>query len=106
MPLWALSHRPEARLAHLEQATLWFMQNAIAKPDNAGAGSYDYMHSSGCRAWLHVGANRQGCLAIKPAGNGDAAAMDAKLLLAKYFMERIMPESAPISPASPPVPRR
>ena len=29
----------EQGLAHLEQATMWFMQNAIAKPENAGAGS-------------------------------------------------------------------
>jgi hypothetical protein len=31
--------------------------------------------------------------AIKHAGNGAAAVMDTKLLLAKYFMERIMPET-------------
>ena len=48
-------------LAHLEQATMWFMQNAMTKPDNAGAGSYDYMHLFGLVALgLHVGANRQG----------------------------------------------
>src|SRR5215475_1190145 len=34
-------------LAHLQEASMWFMQNAIAKPDNAGAGSYDYMHLFG-----------------------------------------------------------
>src|SRR5262245_40000961 len=34
-------------LAHLQQASMWFMQNAMAKPDNAGAGSYDYMHLFG-----------------------------------------------------------
>ena len=34
-------------LGHLQQASMWFMQNAMAKPDNAGAGSYDYMHLFG-----------------------------------------------------------
>ena len=34
-------------LGHLQQATMWFMQNAMAKPDNAGAGSNDYMHLFG-----------------------------------------------------------
>ncbi len=34
-------------LGHLQQATMWFMQNAMAKPDNAGAGSTDYMHLFG-----------------------------------------------------------
>ena len=32
---------------HLQQAAMWFMQNAMAKPDNAGAGSYDFMHLFG-----------------------------------------------------------
>ena len=36
-----------ASLAHLQQASMWFMQNAMAKPDNAGAGAYDYMHLFG-----------------------------------------------------------
>ena len=35
------------RSAHLQQASMWFMQNAMAKPDNAGAGSTDYMHLFG-----------------------------------------------------------
>ena len=34
-------------LGHLQQATMWLMQNAMAKPDNAGAGSTDYMHLFG-----------------------------------------------------------
>ena len=32
-------------------------------------------------------------IASKAAGSGDAAAMEAKLLTGKYFMERIMPET-------------
>src|SRR5207237_8788840 len=34
-------------LAQLQQATMWFMQNAMKQPDNAGAGSTDYMHLFG-----------------------------------------------------------
>ena len=34
-------------LNDLQAATMWFMSNAMAKPDNAGAGSTDYMHLSG-----------------------------------------------------------
>ena len=34
-------------LGHLQQASMWFMQNAMAKPDNAGAGATDYMHMFG-----------------------------------------------------------
>src|ERR1700681_2534937 len=34
-------------LGELQQATLWFVQNALGNPDNAGAGSTDYMHLFG-----------------------------------------------------------
>src|SRR5471032_171785 len=34
-------------LGHLQQATTWLMQNAMAKPDNAGAAATDYMQLFG-----------------------------------------------------------
>ena len=81
-------------LSHLEQATLWLMQHAIAKPDNAGAASYDYMHLLGLVAlaymWVHIA---KAASIKKVAANGDAAAMEGKLLRAQFFMERIMPET-------------
>src|SRR5580700_3471592 len=47
-------------LGHLQQATMWFMQNAVAKPDNAGAGATDYMHLFGLVAlgymWCRIAA--------------------------------------------------
>ena len=93
-------------LAHLEQATLWFMQNAMAKPDNAGAGSYDYMHLFGLVALAFMWAQiAKAGFAIKAAGKGDAAAMEAKLLLGKYFMERIMPETSARLARIPPAPK-
>ncbi|HXW72689.1 MAG TPA: acyl-CoA dehydrogenase C-terminal domain-containing protein [Methylocella sp.] len=82
-------------LGHLEQATLWFMQNAMAKPDNAGAGSYDYMHLFGLVALAYTWARiAKASFAAKAAGNGDIAAMDVKLQLGKFFMERMMPETS------------
>ena len=34
-------------LGHLQQATTWLMQNAMVKPDNAGAAATDYMQLFG-----------------------------------------------------------
>jgi hypothetical protein len=34
-------------LNDLQSSTMWLMQNAMAKPDNAGAASTDYMHLFG-----------------------------------------------------------
>ena len=81
-------------LGHLQQGTMWFMQNAMAKPDNAGAGSYDYMHMFGLVALGYMWAKiARAAMAKKAADPHSAAAMDAKLIAGKFFMERIMPET-------------
>ena len=80
-------------LAHLQEASMWFMQNAMAKPDNAGAGSYDYMHLFGLVAlgymWCRIA---EAVLAKKE--NASAQRMTAKLVTARFFMERMLPETA------------
>ena len=82
-------------LADLQQATMWFMQNALAKPDNAGAGATDYMHLFGLVAMGYMWARMaKAALDKKARGDGDAAAMDAKLLTGRFYMERLMPETA------------
>jgi acyl-CoA dehydrogenase len=82
-------------LAHLQQASMWFMQNAMAKPDNAGAGSYDYMHLFGLVAlgymWCRI---VEAAIAKLPKANGSAPRYSAKLVTARFFMERMLPETA------------
>jgi len=84
-----------ASLAHLQEGSMWFLQNAMAKPDNAGAGSYDYMHLFGLVAlgymWCLIA---EAALAKLPQANGAAALMNAKLVTARFFMERMLPETA------------
>ena len=82
-------------LDDLQQATMWFMNNAMAKPDNAGAGSMDYMHLFGLVAmgymWVQIAEAAQRMLA---AGEGNKDMLEAKLVTARYYMERLMPETA------------
>jgi len=81
-------------LGHLQQATMWFMQNAMAKPDNAGAGATDYMHLFGLVAMGYMWAKMaKAAQARRAQGNGVAEKMDAKLLTGRFFMERLMPET-------------
>jgi acyl-CoA dehydrogenase len=81
-------------LQHLQQATMWFMNNAMTKPDNAGAGAYDYMHLFGLVALGYMWARMaKAAEARKASGNGIAARMDAKLLTGRFFMERMLPET-------------
>ena len=82
-------------LGHLQQASMWFMQNAMAKPDNAGAGATDYMHMFGLVALGYMWARiAEAANAKLPKANGAAAGMKAKLTTARFFMERMLPETA------------
>ena len=83
----------EKGLGRLQQATMWFMQNGMAKPDNAGAGAYDYMHMFGLVALGYMWARIAKAALARKAKGGDAAAMDTKLMVGRFFMERVMPET-------------
>jgi acyl-CoA dehydrogenase len=85
-----------ASFGHLQQATMWFMQHAMAKPDNAGAGATDYMHLFGLVAmgymWaLQVKAAQE---KLKQGANGSTDQMNAKLKIANFYVQRILPETA------------
>ncbi|MFL1874203.1 acyl-CoA dehydrogenase C-terminal domain-containing protein [Hansschlegelia beijingensis] len=79
----------------LQKATMWFMANAMGKPDNAGAGATDYMHLFGLVALGYMwGRIAKAAVAKKAEGNGVAERMDAKLVAGRFFMERTLPETA------------
>ncbi|MDB5546375.1 MAG: acyl-CoA dehydrogenase, partial [Hyphomicrobiales bacterium] len=78
----------------LQKATMWLMQNAMAKPDNAGASSTDYMHLFGLVALGYMWARiAESAHARKNEDASLATTMDAKLIAGQFFMERIMPEA-------------
>ena len=77
-------------LGHLQEASMWFMQNAMAKPDNAGAGATDYLQMFGLVALGYMW-----CLIAQAAlAKQTDARMKAKLITARFFMERMLPETA------------
>ncbi len=79
---------------HLEQATMWFMANAMGNPDNAGAGSTDYMHLFGLVGMAYMWALIAKAAKDKlPTANGEAGYYQAKLATGRYFVERVLPES-------------
>ncbi|TIP29919.1 MAG: acyl-CoA dehydrogenase, partial [Mesorhizobium sp.] len=75
-------------LNDLQAATMWLVQNAMAKPDNAGAASTDYMHLFGLVAlgymWGQMAKAAQTKLA--EGANGAASFYDNKLVTARFFM--------------------
>ncbi|MCB1454333.1 MAG: acyl-CoA dehydrogenase C-terminal domain-containing protein, partial [Rhizobiaceae bacterium] len=83
-------------LNDLQASTMWLMQNAMAKPDNAGAASTDFMHLFGLVAlgymWAQMAKSAQDKLA--DGANGSASFLENKLTTAAFFMDRLMPETA------------
>ncbi|HWA03807.1 MAG TPA: acyl-CoA dehydrogenase C-terminal domain-containing protein [Rhizomicrobium sp.] len=77
----------------LQQATMWLAQNVLANPNNAGAGAVDYLRMMGIVVvgWMHARmakiANAK--LAANPA---NADFYRQKIVAAKYWMERMIPE--------------
>ncbi|MEX3006871.1 acyl-CoA dehydrogenase C-terminal domain-containing protein [Hoeflea sp. TYP-13] len=81
-------------LGDLQASTMWFMQNGMSNPDNAGAGSTDYMHLFGVVALGYMWARMAKVAQEKLNGGGDDADyLQNKLTTARFFFERIMPET-------------
>jgi alkylation response protein AidB-like acyl-CoA dehydrogenase len=86
--------RLEKANGELKAATMWFMQNGMANPNNVGAGAHHYMHILGIVAlgsmWLMMAEAAQKALA---EGRGNKAFLEAKLVTARYFAERFLPDA-------------
>jgi 3-(methylsulfanyl)propanoyl-CoA dehydrogenase len=84
----------QVALGHLQQASMWLSRNGLADPDNAGAASTDYMHLFGLTALGYMWARIVKAVLARQARGESNTALDAKLTLAKFFNERMLPETA------------
>jgi hypothetical protein len=82
-----------AALGHLQQATTWLMQNAMMKPDNAGAAATDYMQLFGLVTFAFMWARMAKVALDKIAGSGATPYLTTKLVTGRVFMERTLPET-------------
>jgi hypothetical protein len=93
-PQAAIATSLQASLGELQAATMWLMQNGFQNPNNAGAGAVPYMHLMGIVAlglvWLRMAVAAQRLI---DAGEGDRAFLDAKLVTARFFADRIAPRA-------------
>jgi hypothetical protein len=81
-------------LGHLQQATTWLMQNAMAKPDNAGAAATDYLHLFGLVTLGYMWARMAKVAQDKIAGGDTTPYLTTKLVTGRFFMERMLPETS------------
>ena len=76
----------------LQAASMYFMQTGMKNPNDALAGSYDFMHLFGhvCLGlmWSKMAIAAQAAL---DAGEGDKAFYENKLLTGRFYMKRWMP---------------
>jgi len=81
-------------LGHLQQATTWLMQNAMKQPDNAGAAATDYLQLFGFVTLGYMWARMAKVALDKIAADGETAYLKTKLVTGRFFMERMLPETA------------
>ena len=76
----------------LQSAAMFFMERGMKNPNDALAGSYDFMHLFGHTVlgymWARMAVAAQTALS---AGEGDAAFLRDKLVTGRYYMARHLP---------------
>jgi alkylation response protein AidB-like acyl-CoA dehydrogenase len=89
-----LAIRLEKANGELKAATMWLMQNGLSNPNAAGAAAYHYMHIAGIVAvglmWLRMA--KVATLALA-SGSSETLFYKAKIITARYFGERFMPDA-------------
>jgi hypothetical protein len=78
----------------LQEATMWLMQNGLVNPDNAGAASTDYMHLFGLTALAYMWAMMAKTALGKIAGGATDPIYAEKLTVGRYYIARVLPETA------------
>ncbi|UWP99268.1 acyl-CoA dehydrogenase C-terminal domain-containing protein [Aliiroseovarius crassostreae] len=80
---------------HLQSSAMYFMQSGMKNPNDALAGSYDFMHLFGhvCLGFMWARSARAALDALA-GGTSDATFYETKLTTARYYMSRRLPATA------------
>lgn len=83
-----LSHAKDV----LTKGTMWIMQNGMSNPDNAAAGSVDYMHMLGLAMHTYMWAKMVKVAKAKIDAGSDDPFYEDKIVTGKYFIARRLPQ--------------
>ena len=84
----------EKALGRQQQATMWLMQNGLTNPDNAGGASSDYLRLMALVAMGHVWGMMAKAARDKLANGAENPAFyEHKLVTARFFFERMLPDT-------------
>lgn len=73
---------------------MWLMQHGLANPDNAGAASTDYLQLFGLTALAYMWALQAKAAQAKIAAGEDDPFLRRKLTVGRYYVDRVLPETA------------
>ena len=76
----------------LTEGTMWLMQNGMTNPDNAGAGSTDYMHMMGLTSLAYMWAKMAVVAQAAIDGGSNDEFYTNKLITGRYFVLRMLPQ--------------
>ena len=75
----------------LTEGTMWLMQNGMSNPDNAGAGSVDYMHMMGLTTLAYMWAKMALVAQAAIDGGSNDEFYKNKIITGRYFVLRMLP---------------
>ena len=79
----------------LKEATDWLMENGLKDFNNAGAASHDYLHLFGLTAMAYMWAlMAKTAMTRQSNGGSDDPFYATKVTTGRYFMERLLPDTA------------
>ena len=85
-----------AGLADLQQAALWILKHASQDPDSLGSSAYDFLNLFGLVAlgymWCRMSEAAAAKLASGPGAGGSH--LSGKVAVGRFFVERMLPETA------------
>jgi hypothetical protein len=82
-----------AAKADVQEATQWLMENAMENPDNAGAGSMDYLFLFALLCMAYGWAMLAKTAAAKKNEGSADSFFHNKLVTGQYFLDRILPDA-------------
>ncbi len=89
-----IAEKIEKSCGEMKASAMWFMQNAMTNPNQAGAGAHHFMTIGGIVAlgfmWLKMAKVSVDALA---QGTEDTAFYETKLMTARYFAEHYTPDA-------------
>ena len=80
-------------LSRLQQTTLWIAQQGLKDPEEAGAAASDYLNLFALTALAYMWA-RMAKLSLSQTEGDMAGFHEAKLATARFFFQRLLPQSS------------